>query len=708
MCRTTQRNESLPATCHKNLTTRWMLLIVLASTLPACTLRAAEAPLAVSLASLLEEMLDRNAAARLSEPAFLLKQASSHDRRKTDPTNTATWHSNVDYGQFIRTETNEGRQEWVLLEDQGPGAIVRFWTPLLAEKDQQIIRFYFDGSPAPAIVVKLNDLLCGKAFVRPPLAFLAWNELDLTEQLKPNFAARRGVAGDLYLPIPFAKSCKITLDSVPFYYVINYRIYEPGTHVQTFTMAGYEAAKPAVEKTSQALLHVAANPTPAGAMKQARLAPGEELPLDLPGGEAAVLNLRVQIDPTAAPQALRSIILQATFDDAPTVWCPIGEFFGNGVRLLPVEDWWRTVATDGKLTSRWVMPYQRTGRLSLQNVGAAPLAVTLEATTAPRQWNDRSLHFHANWHCQLGMKTRPMVDWNYLDVQGRGRYVGDTLSVFSPVKAWYGEGDERIYYDGEKFPAHLGTGTEDYYGYAWGMAGYFSSPFISMPQRDSRSQDNWRGYTTTSRLRLLDAIPFKTALKHDMEIWNWADAQVDYAVGTFWYARPGAKHNREAQPKEAAAPVREHPGDFRIAGAIECETLPIGARSPGLRIGSQDAGLHAGQWSGEQQLFVQATKVGDFVELEIQAADNRPCKVTLYGTKSYDYGMLRFSVNGNPAGNDFDGYQATPVASGPIELGRCQPQDGKLRLRIEVVGSNSQAKGAKYYFGLDALVLSPP
>ena len=173
----------------------------------------------------------------LSRP-FCLKQASSHDRQKNDPANPTTWHSNTDYGQFIRTETNEGRREWVIMEDQGPGAIVRFWTPLLAEKDQQIIRFYFDGSPTPAIVAKLNDLLCGKAFVRPPLAFMAWNESDLADQLKPDFKARRGVAGDLYLPIPFAKRCKITLDSVPFYYVINYRIYEPGTKVQTFSMAG--------------------------------------------------------------------------------------------------------------------------------------------------------------------------------------------------------------------------------------------------------------------------------------------------------------------------------------------------------------------------------------------------------------------------------------------------------------------------------------
>ena len=684
-----------------------ILVLLTISLLPTRRLQAAESAPAVTLESLLEEMLDRAAAARLPEPTFVLKQASSHDRRKNDPVNAATWHSNVDHGQFLRTETNAGRQEWVIMEDQGPGAIVRFWTPLLGEKEQQTIRFYFDGSPTPAIAAKLNDLLCGQAFVRPPLAFMAWNESDLTQQLKVEFKARRGVAGDLYLPIPFAKGCRITVDSVPFYYVINYRSYDAGTKVQTFTMAGYEAAQAVVAKTSQALLHSVTQAT-APTSQQARLASGEELSLALPDGAAAVQELRVQIDPQAAPQALRSLVLQATFDDAATVWCPIGEFFGAGVRLHPVADWWRTVAADGKFTARWIMPYQRTGRLGLKNLGAAPVAVSLAAATTAWQWDQRSLHFHANWHCQLGLPTRPMSDWNYLEVQGRGRYAGDTLTVFSPARAWYGEGDERIYYDGAKFPAHIGTGTEDYYGYAWGMAGYFTSPFIAMPQRDARSQDNWLGYTTTSRVRLLDAIPFQTALRHDMEIWNWADTRVDYAVGTFWYARPGAQHNRAAQPQEAAAPVRDNPADFHIAGAVECETLRIAAHSPGLRIGTQDAGLREGQWSGGQQLFVQATQVGDFVELEIPTADNRPCQLTLYGTQSYDYGILRFSVNGNPLGKEFDGYHATPIACGPLEIGRCQPQDGKLRLRIKVVGCNAQSKGPKYYFGLDAFVLSPP
>jgi hypothetical protein len=169
------------------------------------------------------------------------------------------------------------------------------------------------------------------------------------------------------------------------------------------------------------------------------------------------------------------------------------------------------------------MPYQEAGRLALKNIGTKPVTVRLAAATRSWTWNSRSMYFHATWHCQLDLKTRPMSDWNYVTIHGQGIYVGDTLTVFSPVKAWYGEGDERIFVDGETTTSQIGTGTEDYYGYAWGMPDFFDSPFISTPRRDFTSRDDWRGYTTTSRLRLLDGIPFRTSIRHDMEIWNWAD-----------------------------------------------------------------------------------------------------------------------------------------------------------------------------------------
>lgn len=665
-----------------------------------CVLSAGGAD--VTLTSLLREMADRGNLARLPSPDFRLKQASSHDRRKIDPYDAAGWHSNQDYGQFIHTETNENRREWVIMDAEGPGAITRFWIPLLADKDAQRLRFYFDGSPTPQLTVKFNDLLSGRAWARPPFAFIGWNEHDVNDQLKPEFQPRRGVSGDLYLPIPFAKGLKLTTDSPPFYYVINYRAYTPGTQVETFSLAGLEAAAPVLAQTAAALTGpklIAEGPP------GETIAPGQTLSRRLAPGPAAVDSVLVRVD----PQAARSLVLTGKFDGEETIWCPLAEFFGGGPRGLPVRDALRAVNRDGCMEARWLMPYQRSAELALVNLGTQPVQALFGAETTAWQWDERSLHFHANWHSTHGLKTRPMSDWNYLQVTaGSGVYVGDTLSVYSPVKAWYGEGDERIYYDGATFPAHIGTGTEDYYGYAWGMAGFFNSPFISMPQRDFVHQDDWRGYTTTSRVRLLDGIPFGSALRHDMEIWNWADTSVDYAVGTFWYARPGATHNRAPEPAEAVAPLQTPPGERKRAGAVEFETLPLLATSPGLKHQTQDAGLAEGEWSGGQQLFAMATKVGDFLEVKLPVADDQPRKVSLWLTTAADYGKLKFTINGQPAGAEFDGYSVRPVVAGPVELGTFTPVGGGLTLRVEVSGTNAASKGARHYFGLDCAVLAKP
>ena len=54
-----------------------------------------------------------------------------------------------------------------------------------------------------------------------------------------------------------------------------------------------------------------------------------------------------------------------------------------------------------------------------------------------------------------------------LQTEGRGRFCGVMLHVWNPRGGWWGEGDEKFFVDGEKFPSTFGTGSEDYFGYAW-------------------------------------------------------------------------------------------------------------------------------------------------------------------------------------------------------------------------------------------------
>jgi glycerophosphoryl diester phosphodiesterase len=177
--------------------------------------------------TLLEEMADRDRLARLPVPPYQSLQASSYNResvRRHQP----GWFADSDGLGFLRTETVGGKTEWVIMEHEGPGCITRIWTPFFYydfnERTGPNIRIYLDGARTPVIDESLIKLVTAQSFVNPP------------------FAAFTARAGDLYLPIPFASGCRVTMTGKRFYHIINYRAYPSGTAVETFTLADYEAA----------------------------------------------------------------------------------------------------------------------------------------------------------------------------------------------------------------------------------------------------------------------------------------------------------------------------------------------------------------------------------------------------------------------------------------------------------------------------------
>ena len=166
-------------------------------------------------------------------------------------------------------------------------------------------------------------------------------------------------------------------------------------------------------------------------------------------------------------------------------------------------------------------------------------------TVDDHPWSKRSLHFYATWFEQNNISTQNNRDLNYVKVQGAGRYVGTSITIFNTCtlpnnRTWWGEGDDKVYVDGESFPSIFGTGTEDYFGYAWCRPQRFSTPFVSQPLGEGNKK--W-GYTNNNRYHLLDDIPFNKSLQFDMEILHPFKKNMNYAAATFFYARPGSTHN---------------------------------------------------------------------------------------------------------------------------------------------------------------------
>ncbi len=262
---------------HCRLTVRLTLVNIILIVFYGCS-RTDE----INLTTLLNEMADREQLANFPEPGYRCLQASSYNRESVSPGKPG-WFADSDGTGFIRTEINDGREEWVIMEDQGPGVITKIWAVCfyygLEDTIGANVRFYLDGATEPVISTNFFSLVKGQDFVKPP------------------FAVKTTRAGNLHFPIPYAKSCKITMDKKAFYNIVNYRKYPEGTLVRSFTMEEYEKVAGLREKIGKTL-----NSPPAikgeKMIKEATLQKGERLLLELPEGSHAIKELRIKISHT--------------------------------------------------------------------------------------------------------------------------------------------------------------------------------------------------------------------------------------------------------------------------------------------------------------------------------------------------------------------------------------------------------------------------
>ena len=675
----------------------------------------------ITLEDLLQEMIDRDRLARFPALEYESLQASSYDRSSVAPDQPG-WFSNGDCCGFIRTEQINGQTEWVIMEHDGPGVLTRLWTPFFyrsfSNHGGPNIRIYLDGSTTPVIDENFIELLTrGDYPVAPPIS----NSFTVQEPFA-NFTAR---AGTLFLPIPFGQSCKITTTTSPFYNIINYRAYPSGTSVKSFTMDDYNAASALLGNVGNTL-QTASNFTGGTELTlNEAIAPGGEATLVLPAGSAAIRHFQITLNPHADATTLRSTILQMTFDGEQTVWCPVGDFFCSPDSVHPFQTYNRTVTAGGEMTCRWVMPYQSNGEIKILNLGSGSVTADLVVRTDSWNWDDRSMHFRTNWRRDNNPNPGNNVfDWNFIEVFGQGVHISDSWTVVYPGTIWWGEGDEKVWVDDdftENFPSHIGTGTEDYYGWAGGEPPHgdtdeFSNPFHSNVKVGMLT--NPRGYNISLRSRLLDATPFKTRFKLDIEAWSLEGGSTElvaYSSGvTQWYALPGATHNRPPLPAEAQAPIftveildaleAELKGTpFMISGAIEFESQPVSSQTGGLTTSTEGIPVvfSQSQWSNQAQRLVETTQVGDFVEFTFGSQFSSK-DITVYLAQMSDYGIVRISVNGDVVG-DYDTYSAIPLIMEPISLGTHSPVGNAFVVRFEIVGQNEKSDGI--HLGLDALLI---
>ena len=596
------------------------------------------------------------------------------------------WGDNEDQMGILRMEGKDA----VFAEMKGPGCIWRIWS---AAPGAGHVRIYIDGKETPTADLPFTSYFDGKAapFNRPNLVYIA----------------ARG--HNNYTPIPFKKSCKV-VGSPDWggFYQINYTTFAPGTQVPDFSMNLSPADTTALDEADRKLGARGECPTPMNGApetisKSVTVAPGQTALVAQIEGPRAITALRADIanlpKSPADQKLLRDLCIKITWDDAkePAVWAPFGDFFGTAPGANTFQSLMSGLKADGTWYSYWYMPFAKSARVELVNESGEPQQATFDLTTAPLTHPAADYgQFHAKWHRNAFASDilERTIDWTLLKTTGRGRFMGTMLHIWNLHPGWWGEGDEKFFVDGEKFPSSFGTGSEDYFGYAWCDYHLFDQAFHGQ----TVAQEHNDGQTCVHRWQLADNVPFQKSFDGGIEKYFSDRHPTLYAATVYWYLAAGGTDPYQPVPvadRDAYwtnAPLMQLPAGM---DAIDADSMEIKG-STGGRHGVYVTDEYAKNWPADLDrrlaLWIEG-KVGDTTEYKLHWLRWPGGRYHFYAhfIKRDDGAIIQPYWNGAKVGGPIDLYAPTAVASDDIDLGTYDLQPGIQLLKFEIVGKNPAA-----------------
>jgi len=663
----------------------WMVVIVLV----VCS-SAAVAGEKLTYIDLVNRLTDLERLAILPAPGEKCAQWSSYHRASRYDEASGKyidWSANRDGSGFIREENGE----FVFAEMQGPGVIWRIWSALAQEGPVSI---YLDGCDKPVVELPFEGY-----FNRKNVPFIGSALVHNTSS---------GL--NCYVPIPYQKSCKITARGKwGRYYHFTYTTYPNGTSLPTFKRELSEPELAALDRANEIL--TACGVDPAGIRrgqvterKSITVAPGQTAVIAELNGTRAITALKIKMDLPESPNdcdLLRQLTLSIYWDGElqPSIWSPLGDFFGtapgaNKYKSLPMG-----ITEDG-FYCYWYMPFKKGAVIKLTNDGNQQHKVNFTITHAPLSHPINQLgRFHAKWHRDTFLPEdadRRAIDWTMLKTEGRGRYCGVMLHVWNPKGSWWGEGDEKFFVDGEKFPSTFGTGSEDYFGYAWCNPTLFTNCYHN---QTLNTGDN-RGHISVNRWHITDNVPFQKSFEATIEKYYPNDRPTLYASIAYWYQAAGQTDLYQPIPVQQRVEYYRPSKVFKVDGALEAEDLEVVGKNKG---GTTWHGLD-NRFSGEAQLLWHNPKRGSVLDIIVPVSKTGQYRLKMQLTKSYDYGIIQLYLDGNKLGEPIDLYNADCVPTGVLDMGVHELAKGSHILKVEIVGANDKAT-KRYRFGMDYILL---
>lgn len=438
-------------------------------------------------------------------------------------------------GTYSKLYTDDNG-EHVIFEEKGPGCIYNMWgTGPEKIPNWGKIKFYFDGEKRPRLDMDANDLFSGlyEPFIHP--------------LINHQYVSSGGFSA--CVPFPFAKSLKITTEKKVYFYNMYYQLYKDvnirsWSHnadyselINLFQRCGSDpkSNKPdSVERSTITLAKIAR-----------RREPDRKTLLTMDHG--GVIQT-IKINPLYTPDTynLNHIFIKITFDNLPepSVYVPIGPFFGSGLGEADVRGLFVGMSTSGVYYCFLPMPFKRSVKIEMENQGhdsggtfftEIGYTSTVPKTADGVQFGYFGAEYRRAW---------PIVekeDYTLFHFKGKGAVIGQVMTV-EPVKPdikqWW-EGDMRIVIDGEEEPRFHGTGHEDEYQGGWSnfwMGNPYSLPLYGLPK--STGLINVFGQTNGSVTAYRfwpGKIPFKKSIIISTEHGTENNRPANYSSLVYYY-----------------------------------------------------------------------------------------------------------------------------------------------------------------------------
>jgi hypothetical protein len=215
--------------------------------------------------------------------------------------------------------------------------------------------------------------------------------------------------------------------------------------------------------------------------------PGEKQVLFYVKGAGIINRMWMSGTIGVSEEQRRAVRIDMFWDGAakPAVSAPIGDFFGIGHGMITRYDNEIFSSPEARSFNFTIpMPYRKSAYITITNESSKEVWIWYDINYLELEKLPADLmYFHAYWNRDL--KTKAGRDYEILpEVKGTGRYIGTNISVIGDSLcrgSWFGEGEVKIYLDGDKEnPTLVGTGTEDYIGSGWGQGEYASRYFGSL------------------------------------------------------------------------------------------------------------------------------------------------------------------------------------------------------------------------------------